>query len=67
MRLRHRRTLAALGDLSDTVSSVANTLTGGQSDVVLGQLQTIKTEIKIAIAASYVAGALALVALIRRL
>ena len=60
---RRRRTLASMGDLSD----VANTLTGGQYDVVVAQVQTIKTELKVALAASYVAGALALVAIIRRL
>lgn len=60
---RRRRTLAGLGDLSD----VANTLTGGQYDIVVAQVDTIKTELKIALAASYVAGALALVAIIRRL
>jgi hypothetical protein len=35
--------------------------------VVVAQVQTIKTELKVALAASYVAGVLALVAIIRRL
>jgi hypothetical protein len=61
------RNLADMGDLSDTVASVANDLTGGQFDVVSAQVQTIQTELKIALAASYVAGALALVVLVRRL
>lgn len=65
MITRRARSLASMGDLD--LSSVASTLTGGQSDIVIGQLQTIKTELKVAIAASYIAGALALVAIIRRL
>ena len=51
----------------DTATTIANDLTGGQFDVVSAQVQTIKTELKIALAASYVAGALGLVVLIRRL
>ena len=40
MMRRRRRALAAMGDLSD----VASTLTGGQSDVVLAQLQAFATQ-----------------------
>lgn len=67
MTLRRRRNVAGMGDLSDTATTIANDLTGGQFDVVSAQVETLKTELKIALAASYIAGALALVVLIRRL
>jgi hypothetical protein len=55
-----------MGDVSDVVGEITTAL-GGPVDQLSAQLQTIKLEIKVALAASYVAGALALLVLVRRL
>ena len=63
--VNHRRRgptqMTGMGD----VSSVLNTLTGGEYGDVKNELDTVKTLLKVSIAASIVSGAFALVALAR--
>lgn len=52
-----------MGDLSDTSTSLLDTVTGGQFTIVSDKLDTISLGLKLSIAASVLSGALATVAL----
>lgn len=52
-----------MGDLTDTGTSLLDTVTGGQYTVVSDKLDTISLGLKLSIAASVLSGALATVAL----
>lgn len=57
--------LARMGDLTDTGTSLLDTVTGGQYTVVSDKLDAISIGLKLSIAASVLSGALATVALFR--